>query len=37
MSIEFYNPDNNDFESDGNVTLRPNKALFKIKLNGICE
>ncbi|WP_368240640.1 phage tail spike protein [Clostridium paraputrificum] len=37
MSIEFYNPDNNNFESDGNVTLRPNKALFKIKLNGICE
>ena len=37
MSIEFYNPDNNDFEADGNVTLRPNKALFKIKLNGICE
>lgn len=37
MSIEFYNPDNSDFESDGNVTLRPNKALFKIKLNGICE
>lgn len=37
MSIEFYSPDNNDFESDGNVTLRPNKALFKIKLNGICE
>ena len=37
MAIEFYNPDNNNFESDGNVTLRPNKALFKIKLNGICE
>lgn len=37
MSIEFYNPDNNNFESDGNVTLRPNKALFKIRLNGICE
>lgn len=37
MSIEFYNPDNNNFESDGNVTLKPNKALFKIKLNGICE
>ncbi|MEO2507249.1 phage tail spike protein [Clostridium paraputrificum] len=37
MSIEFYSPENNDFESDGNVTLRPNKALFKIKLNGICE
>lgn len=37
MSIEFYSPENNDFESDGNVTLSPNKALFKIKLNGICE
>ena len=37
MSIEFYSPENNNFESDGNVTLRPNKALFKIKLNGICE
>lgn len=37
MSIEFYSLENNNFESDGNVTLRPNKALFKIKLNGICE
>ncbi len=37
MSIEYYSGDNNNYEFDGDVTLKPNKATFKISLNGICE
>lgn len=37
MSIEYYTGDNNNYEFDGDVTLKPNKATFKISLNGICE
>ncbi|MDM0868830.1 phage tail spike protein [Clostridium perfringens] len=37
MSIEYYSGDNNNYEFDGDVTLKPNKATFKISLNGVCE
>lgn len=37
MSIEFYNFNNTNYENDGDVTLAPSKAIFKIKMNGICE
>ena len=37
MSIEYYKGNNTDYEFDGDVTLKPNKATFKISLNGICE
>lgn len=37
MSIEFYKGTNINYENDGDVTLQPNKAIFKISLNGICE
>lgn len=37
MSIDFYNFNNSNFENDGDVTLAPSKAIFKIKMNGICE
>ena len=37
MSIEYYSGDNNNYDFDGDVTLKPNKAIFKISLNGVCE
>ncbi|STB59779.1 phage tail spike protein [Clostridium perfringens] len=37
MSIEYYKGDNFNYDFDGDVTLKPNKATFKISLNGICE
>lgn len=37
MSIEYYNGDNTNYSFDGDVTLKANKATFKISLNGICE
>lgn len=37
MSIDFYNFNNSNFKNDGDVTLAPSKAVFKIKMNGICE
>lgn len=37
MSIEYYKGNNTNYEFDGDVTLKPNKATFKISLNGICE
>lgn len=37
MSIEYYSGDNNNYEFDGDVTLVPNKAIFDITMNGICE
>ncbi len=37
MSIEYYKGDNFNYDFDGDVTLKPNKAIFKISLNGVCE
>ncbi len=37
MSIEYYKGNNTDYEFDGDVTLVPNKAIFEITMNGICE
>lgn len=37
MSIEYYKGNNTDYEFDGDVTLVPNKAIFDITMNGICE
>lgn len=37
MSIEFYTPSNLNYESDGNVSLQPKKAIFKLSLNGVSE
>ncbi|MGU8478788.1 phage tail spike protein, partial [Clostridium perfringens] len=37
MSIEYYKGDNTNYEFDGDVTLVPNKAIFDITMNGICE
>lgn len=41
MAIEYYRANNksylSDINIDGDVTLKPTKAIFKIKLNGICE
>ncbi|WWU66506.1 phage tail spike protein [Clostridium baratii] len=35
--IEVYNADNKEFEMNGDITLDPISAIFKIELNGICE
>nr|DAW04330.1 MAG TPA: tail protein [Caudoviricetes sp.] len=37
MSIEYYKGNNTNYEFDGDVTLVPNKAIFDITMNGICE
>ncbi|HAT4350190.1 TPA: hypothetical protein I9146_002948 [Clostridium perfringens] len=37
MSIEYYKGNNTNYEFDGDVTLVPNKAIFEITMNGICE
>lgn len=37
MSIEYYKGNNTNYEFDGDVTLVPNKAIFNITMNGICE
>lgn len=37
MSIEYYKGNNTNYEFDGDVTLLPNKAIFDITMNGICE
>lgn len=41
MSIEYYNPLNTSYidniEQDGDVALKATKAIFKVRLNGICE
>lgn len=41
MSIEYYKSTNKsyltDINQDGDVTLQPTKAEFKIRMNGICE
>lgn len=35
--IEVYKSNNKDFEMNGDITLDPISAIFKIELNGICE
>ena len=37
MSIEYYKGNNVNYDFDGDVTLKPNKAIFKVSLNGVCE
>lgn len=37
MSIEYYKGNNTNYEFDGDVTLVPNKVIFNITMNGICE
>lgn len=37
MSIEYYKGNNTNYDFDGDVTLKPNKAFFRVSLNGVCE
>lgn len=36
-NLEYYSPFNTNYENDGDIALSPTKAIFTIKLNGICE